>query len=584
MAKRIRKDRFSDESRQDFLVPVQAVNPSALKDLKSLFNSDDLSRELANFDMQVGSNSMDLLQTSSLPKKTRDRILKAQYWYETDDLLNNLVTIKQDFTTLGLSFRVASEKAIVFENEAEIEEGADPEVSSGKLSSEELTEMNEQSEFQKKLNRVFRKWDWEAVIADLVRDWYVTDSMILYWKLDTPDTKVIDQDGMTNDVGSGEPRSKEALMPGVAAILALNPSHVDWDNSYGNDTLLYRIPDPIKEKIRAVLALRNPQAQNAGMAALYEAGITDDWINAIKAGKESVALKWEEGDRWIIRTRARKNSGLASPSMYTVFLALEVRKALEEGDMAAAYLMKHFILHVTVGESVNQGPMAGTRNNWAKPKEIKSVFNTIKTTNKAQRMVTNHTVKFNFVYPPEEMWSLKKFNNCENRIYNWAGVNVVIATGEGGTNASGFLGAKRMIGSMGKCRRQVKHVVTEFFDDEEIRAIMGTPEDVLVNTTFDENALKDPRMLLDELKFMVTEGFGDPQQATRELGRDPESIAMSKAESIQKNRKTKIYEPIYVQSFGGFGNDQEVQSKPGRPPKPGTEPNDKTRNPEDTIK
>lgn len=576
--KRILKDRYAEQT-QDFLIPVQAVNPTLLKELRDFVSNSEFARELAHnqalgFDMKVGTNDLERLQSESLPRKTRDRIARAQMWYESDDLLNGLINVKVDFTTMGLSFRVASEEEVTFDSPEPEEE----KVSTGnspKLSSEEIQKLNERSSFQRKLNRIFRKWDWDAVVNDLVRDWVTTDSCILYWKVEQSDSEVINETG-----APASENSKEALLPGVTGILALNPSHVDWDNSYGNDRLLYKIPAAIVARINAAHRLAD-NLKAVALKALADAGIPESWIEAVKKGKDMVELRREDGDRWLIRTRGRKHSGLCSPSMYTIFLALEVRKALEEGDMSAAYLMKHFILHVTAGESITQGPLAGTRNNWAKPKEINKIFDTVKTTNKAQRMVTNHTVKFNFVFPPKEMWGLDKFSNCENRIYNWAGVNIIIMTGDGGTNASGFLGARRMIASMGKARTQVKYLITEFFDDDEIREIAEVPEDTLVTAVFDENALKDPRQLLEELKFMMQEGFGDPQQATRELGRDPESVAMSKAESIQRDKKTKVYHPIYQKQQR---TDRQIkQSNRGKPPNPGTEPNEQTRNPEDTI-
>jgi len=268
--------------------------------------------------------------------------------------------------------------------------------------------------------------------------------------------------------------------------------------------------------------------------------------------------------------------------MATIFLSLEMRKFITDGEFSASILMKYLMLHATRGESITQGPLAGQRLNWAKKQDITKLHQVIKDPGKATRVVTDHTVKFNFVYPPADVWNQQKFATCDSRIYNWAGVTVVMMTGQGGTNSGGYIGIKRMISSMSSARSKIALMIFEFFDKPEIRAICKIPDDVDIKAVFDENVLKEPRQLLDELKFLVSEGIGDPRVTLSELGRDPDTVRDSKRQSLLENQNSKVWEPVYRKTAGAgeqkpSDDEQDVQDSRGRPANEGTQVDEETR-------
>lgn len=540
---------------------------------------------------RMGNASLDHLQTSALPKSKEDRIKRAFSWYEEDDFLGPLVDLKQKFCVMGFDLRATqennSELAAMLkglESKNPIPPPDDPtELKPAKkivnMTPEDRKSLLEQAKFQAYLNKVKRKWNLRWVIKDMIRDWIVSDSMILYWRIDDK----VSRGKSAEDSVPPEPDSKESLIPGLVDLCALDPRECEWINIGGVDVLKYHIPADIKLKIKAALdEVRRLQSQLPIQRLMEEESIPMRWIQAVKDGKDWVILSNEDGDYWIVKTDGRKQHGLSWPSMYKIFLFLENRKAVKEGDFATAFMMKHFILHVTAGESIQAGNLAGLQNNWATPSDIDAIFLKIIEATKTARMVTNHTVKFNFVFPPKEMWDVAKYEKAEMAILLWIGVTLVVATGEGGTNSSGYIGTKQIVASMSDTRSEVNSTITEFFDHPSIKSrLESVPEGVIVSAAFDENALKEGRQLLDEIKTLLKEGYIDPRTTLKELGRDPDSIRVNKLQSQFENERTGVYAPLNhteQMPFGQGFEDQDAGGPEGRPAKPGTTRDADTRN------
>ena len=484
---------------------------------------------------------------SSFPTRRENQFTHVDYWLENDDLIDSIVNTKAEFSIMGVDIRPANQ--------------------STKEVAEEDDDLRTLKQF---LNRMQMKWDWPKIVEDLFKDWYAKDTMILYWKTEVNgDTPQLPPDA----------RSKEELTPGLTEICTLNPADCDWHNSFGQDELWYKIPAPLLVKIKEATSEHSEAIKREKIRKLIEEGVEAKYIQAVIDGKDQVLLKKEDGDNWLICTRARKRHGLAKPSMCKIFFPLEIRKTLTEGEFAAAYMMKYFVMHAKTGESIESGPQAGSRANWAKPADIDALHAMLKDPGKATRLVTNHTVTFAFVFPPEEMWNKAKYETAEDRIYNWGGISKVLMSGTGGTNAGGYLGIRRLIANMRSARNKVSHLIFEFFDDPKIRKICNIPDDVDVRAVFDENALKEPRQLLDEIKFLMQSGAGDPQVALMELGRDPATIRDIKKTSLADQEKTGVWAPVYeIQTRSREGERQVSESGRGRPENVGTEVSEETRN------
>lgn len=535
----------------------------------------------AGTQLDSGISVLQQFRNTVFPRTKNERINKALDWRSEDDLISGLIDLKVDALIAGFKLNCQPEK-----NELEDIGSSDSDSDSsnndnssnndknGIIKSDSSTEIDDtevdqdvvdQTEFQVLLSKIKRRFDLRSIVRQLADDYFTTDSMIFYWKIDP---KQVSQMKSADD-SSPILEDGEELIPGLVDVNSISPLDVDWDDSFGRDILKVKIPAEVKNKIND--ALRDSVRGKEKLQALIESGIPIRVIEAVQNGEDSYELDREEGDNWIIKTKNRKHHGLAHPSMLPVFLSLEIRKNLKEGEFAAAFRMKHFIFHATCGESIESGSMAGLTTNWASKKDTKNLLGLLKGTNKTTLAATNHTVKFAFIFPPVEMFSPEKYIKHEQIIYYWSGVNVVLYTGEGGKYASGYIGIKRLASQISNVRNLCSDVITEFFDHVSIKEEISVPEDCIVVATYDENSLKEPKQLLDEIKTMFENGMGDPVTAISELGRNPSTIRRSKLASMKDNEETGVWKNMNDASL------QEGEEDAGRPPNEGTVQNEDTR-------
>src|SRR5690606_34840758 len=119
-----------------------------------------------------------------------------------------------------------------------------------------------------------------------------------------------------------------------------------------------------------------------------------------------------------------------------------------------------------------------------------------------------------------------------------------------------------------------------FFRHPTIKNSLKMPDRTNVLARFDENVLKEPKQLLDEIKFLVLEGMLDPRSGLFELGRDADLVASRKMRCREENSEDKLWEPIFDRNTrtefrDRFNSDDD---EGGRPPSPGTTQGEGTRN------
>lgn len=527
---------------------------------------------------RVGKGSLDRLSLQAFPRSLNGRINRSICWRKSDDLLGGMIDTKLDFASIGFQLKCKPKNQEIDFEKLYTVNPLEP----SKLSEDQIATIKALTNTQSKLNEVSAKLDIYSLLRELMEDWFATDSCILYWK-----TKKQDQDSSLDSVPdpsyTRSPEPKEEAIPGLSDLCTISPDKVNWDNSFGMDVLSVKINDSLKVRIQAANSITNKTARAKAIASLLAEGIEQKWIDAVINGQDYCELRKEDGDNWIVKTRAKKYNGLADPSMARIFLFLEIRKMIVEGDFSAAFMMKNFIMHIKMGESITNGPMSGLRNNWATPLETEDVLKVFKNTSSAQRIATNHTVSIDFVFPPAEMFNLEKYKKPELQILSWGGISISLMTGEGdATYGGGYMSIKRLVANLSDARRQIDWVLSTFFNNSFIRSALGIDDKIETVCIFDENALKEPRQLLDECKFLVSSGLSDPRTTMRELGRDPDAIKMSKMLSIAENNEAKVWEPVFNTTGGGIqdnaGGNADSTSGAGRPANEGTVQNDQTRN------
>ena len=520
-----------------FVVAPAMANPESIREQVSTGNSE--------------AGSLSVLMNREIPKDRRGQVVRSQFYYEKDDLLADLIDVKIEFTMAGLALR--DHPPLTYSNEKQ--------------------EQTDLMSFQEQLDFLHLDMDLDKLVMDVVKDWFITDNMVLYWKVDGS-TDSQGRVGEDTDPSSVQP-SRYGL-PGISDICTLNPAEIDWDNSLGRDVLLVDIPKAVIAEIQnAFQNGRNvrPKIPDAKITEdLIKKGFGIKWIEAVLAGATQVQLRNEDGDYWIVRTKNRRYHGLANPSMQKIFLSLAQRQMLVEGEFSAAFMMKHFIMLIKQGESVDTGPIAGTRKNWLTKKDAGELLKKFTVVAKAMRAAVNHTTKIEFVFPPKEMFDDEKFVSPENRIFNWVGIVRALMTGDGQNYGGGFLGIKKLIAHIQQARRQIKLLFYDFFRHPSVSKLIKTPEKHLISVVFDENILKEPRQLLEEVRFLFDSKVSDPRTSARELGRDPDSLKSSTIQSRKENEDLQVWEGVGGQNEGSANGNLG-----GRPANPGTTTSEETR-------
>lgn len=521
-----------------------------------------------------GNGDLELLLRSALPVERGKRLDRAWNFAESDDFLSGGLQLKRKFTTSGftLGCSQSSEQQVLNQDKLDDDKA-------------KKAMILEQAKLKDTLRKLMLEWNFYGIAKDLATQWYALDSMILYWRVQPEAEKLGLSETAEGDIVINENEDGvspvNSTIPGICQVGVLNPKDCEWVNDSGQNILLYRLPQKIILRIRAIARLRTQEEKTAAIRKLVMTGFSIQWIKQVLKGSNYVTLDPADGHNWLIRTNGPPLEGLRCPTMYTIFLYLEMRRCLRDGDFSTAYMMKHFIQHVTLGESIDSGPMAGSQNNWPTQPEIEAMHGIMKEAVKCARLITNHTVKVSYVFPPEDMFKTGKYAKAEDAIMHWLGMPVVLLKGEGGTNSSGYIGVRRTVSDIADCREEINQIFQLFFDHPSVREAMAQtlPESYHINALFNENVLKEPAQLLKEIEFFYDHHVIGPETALAETNRDPNRIRMDKQRDMSLNEQTDIYEPVSVAPPIGMGKATDG----GRPPNAGTTQNEETRTQPGTL-
>lgn len=480
------------------------------------------------------------LRNQFLPNGRIPVTCEAYKWHEKDDLLNGIIGIVTDFCLSGFSLIGLETNEMAF--------------SLREMTDEQNTQHDKDvAILQDDLNKFNLKYDFTGVVEQLVKDYLISDSMILYWNIDNI---------------SGE----------LLEINALDPRIIDWDNSLGRNILTITIPDEVYNRIRDA-TLKKGKDRAKAIEQLLEEGIIQKMIDAVSKGLKTVVLDNEDGDYWLIETKARKHCGLATPSMKTIFIPLAIRLIMTEGDFSAAIMMKHFVMHIKQGETLKDGPAAGTKEHWIDKDTADALVAKFKGINKATVIATDHTVTIGFVFPPKEMFEFSRYSKPESRITGFYGVTRTIYDGTEGEYGGAYISIRRLISRISSTRSKINTKIKEFFLHDSMQGQLTIPDGVYIGANFDMQYLKEPRLVLQEVQALLKENSLDPETALSELGRDPARIKRNRRNSIRENEELETWKPLNDINKGSDNNGDSIRSGMGRgrTSNPETELNEDTR-------
>ncbi len=387
----------------------------------------------------------------------------------------------------------------------------------------------------KSLNDRIKDWmalhDIRQICDDLLFDLLAADNCILQWQVNKTTGKI--------DYVTTLPPDTVVMYPGNS------------DRQLG-----IFITSELKEEV--LMAIMKGQQKNW----------SPKLVAAVKTGKPEVIFAEADGEYWILKSRGPKFVGLRSPSMKSIFADIQLREMLVAGDWSTAYFTKNFITLVTMGESIKQGPNAGTRKLYPDKKDMDAVQAQFKRIGTTMRLYGNHTLNVKYIYPDQNVLGNEKYAGVERRIMRWTRVPDAMITGEGDGYAQSTL-AKRSFEAQGeRCREDIADVFGQLFDHPSIQddPTLNIPSKSTVKVTFNRQVLKDPKQVLDEISFMNDAGWMDVETGLEDMGRDYQEIKERKA---QDKEDKELWQPVFEPSQG--------MMTPGKDPEGGRPPTDPTK-------
>lgn len=352
-----------------------------------------------------------------------------------------------------------------------------------------------------------REHDFNLLAENLVRDYVACDNAVLQWAVEGGD---------------------------LVYVQALSPARCKFSNALGKERLELTLSQETVTEINAAIT-KDPK--NA--ARLYP----QKYIDAVRKGTNVVELKNEDGEYWTIKSKARKFTGFAVPSMATVFWDILMRKLLTYGDFSAAYFCR-VIEQITAGESIPSGPRAGTKQNYVTKKELDALQKLFKDQSRLLRIFVNHTVKVSHSVPDTKIFDPNKYLKVEERILRWGGVADVLMTGKGEGFSQAIIGVRRFVSQGQRVRQTIGQMFEKFILHDSIRGIAKIPTNATAIATWDEQNMKDPKQVLDELNAIWDRGMGDTETYLGRLGYPRDMVKYNKEiDAKEKELWVPTFEP-----------------------------------------
>lgn len=385
---------------------------------------------------------------------------------------------------------------------------------------------------------VGREQELYKVAEELIRDYVSTDNCILLWGIDGKTLKY---------------------------VTTISPGRVDYQRAIGGERMLVEMDDETRIRIHRALMDRDTSALE-----LYP----EKYVEAVRVGKRWVLLDNKDGEYWIVRSNARRFSGLARPSMRPIFGDVLLRETLKAGDWATAYYLKRVIEHVRAGESPPHGQLQNLRALYPTPDQITKYQKAFQSPGQTMRFFTDHTVKIEYPHPPVEIFAPDKYKKVEERILRWGGVPNALQIGEGGDGFSqGHLGIRRFVAEGWSVRRVITEIMQSWILHDSMRPLLKIPNESRVTVAFNEQTLKDPKQILDELNNAWDRGLLDNRSYNEGLGRSHDLIKARKREDAQdKELWVPTFEPKQglLNEGGRPAGGGDTTPTPSNRPKPST--------------
>ena len=433
----------------------------------------------------------------SSPRNLQDKIkLALEFANGECDLIQDIVRTKRTFYAAGFSATFANADGSEMEDEW----------------------INEFTLFQ-------NKHQLQKVAQDLVFDFCACQNCILHWHVEGSE---------------------------LSYVQTLDIRDIDWEKTVGTAVMRVNLSPSVTDKLKyAINTLKIPDDQ---LLDTYSQKI----IDAVKARQSYIDLLPEDGDYWMIYSDGRKFAGLVAPTMNSIFADASLRELIVAGDFSVAFLLKAAIFHVTAGESISQGPRAGTKDYWLKEGDRAKLQTALTKLAKAMILITDHTVKLNHVAPDPKLFDPIKYLKVEERIRRWGSTPEQLLTGEGQGFAQGSLGGKRFSSEGVEVREHIGWLMSQFLTHESMRSVINIDENAICTIGWDWNNLKEWKQALEELTFVHSIGGASIETVQERTGF---THGVEKKRKEREQTEAELWKPLYEPNQGMLSPDD----KGGRP-------------------
>jgi hypothetical protein len=415
--------------------------------------------------IMAGGAIASILRT--IGQSIKDDIIMAQQYAKDDELVASIIRTKNTFFSCGFDLTLQA----------------------GGGKDEKKKTLFKNFKLSQRINKVAK---------DILNDWNTSENAVLIWSVQNNE---------------------------IVWLTTIGAERCVYKNHNGQDKLAVALDNEAMREITSYINTGGPE--NTGVSVGEIPQYPERWVEAAKNGG-SLMLDREQGDGWAIVTTARKFNGFARPSMRSVYFDLMLRDLLKAGEWACAIFVQSCIQHIKIGPAdydVKVGPRAGQKD-YPYQKMLNSLNLMFQTPSRARRVITDATVSIEHVVPDVKMFTKEKFSSCDSRIEDWGGVPQQIRTGQGAGYSQGFLGKSRFEADGLNAREAVEEVFNAFFSDPMVRKTktlrLGDEDEVVYS--WNKQILKDPKQVLEEIKFMQNNGLIDPRTIHELLGVNHDSI------------------------------------------------------------
>ncbi len=252
--------------------------------------------------------------------------------------------------------------------------------------------------------------------------------------------------------------------------------------------------------------------------------------------------------------------------------------------------MKAMIHQVKIAQQITDNvpkfiadALAKTGLSTTKAKKIAAAYKTVE---HVLREVTDGTVTHEFHAPDPKYLKGEKYLPVETQILRWGGIALVLLSGENANYSGGYIYIKALIADIMKWRRRIARTLEQFYYDLAPGVGRSSLKNKMINSDsrpaimFSDNIMKEPKQLLDEIRFMVTQGGLDWQTAHEGLGIS-HRVTKERMEAMWKDEGYKFFYPLFEMHQGILvpytrepqepredDDDQPQDRQPGKPGRP----------------